>query len=59
MKREFYILILALLALTACSDKPNDEPSDLVSLDLLTPVIVAENESRKSRWKALFSLILA
>lgn len=46
MKREFYILILALLALTACSDKPNDEPSDLVSLDLLTPVIVAENESR-------------
>lgn len=46
MKRESYILILALLALTACSDKPNDEPSDLVSLDLLTPVIVAENESR-------------
>ena len=46
MKREFYILILALLALTACSDKPNDEPSDLVSLDLLTPVIVAESDSR-------------
>ena len=46
MKREYYILILALLALTACSYKPNDEPSDLVSLDLLTPVIVAENESR-------------
>lgn len=46
MKREFYILILALLALTACSDKQNDEPSDLVSLDLLTPVIVAESDSR-------------
>ena len=46
MKREYYILILALLALTACSDKPNDEPSDLVSLDLLTPVIVAESDSR-------------
>ena len=46
MKREFYILIIALLALTACSDKPNDEPSDLVSLDLLTPVIVAESDSR-------------
>ena len=46
MKRESYILILALLALTACSDKPNDEPSDLVSLDLLTPVIVAESDSR-------------
>lgn len=46
MKRNFYILILALLALTACSDKPNDEPSDLVSLDLLTPVIVTDDESR-------------
>ena len=46
MKREYYILILALLALTACSDKQNDEPSDLVSLDLLTPVIVAESDSR-------------
>lgn len=46
MKRNFYILILALLALTACSDKPNDEPSDLVSLDLLTPVIVAQSDSR-------------
>lgn len=46
MKRESYILILALLALTACSDKQNDEPSDLVSLDLLTPVIVAESDSR-------------
>lgn len=46
MKKDFYILIVALLALTACSDKPKDEPSDLVSLDLLTPVIVTENESR-------------
>ena len=54
MKREFYILILALLALTACSDKPNDEPSDLVSLDLLTPVIVAENESRSKPIEGTF-----
>ena len=54
MKREFYILILALLALTACSDKPNDEPSDLVSLDLLTPVIVAENESRQKPVEGTF-----
>ena len=54
MKREFYILIRALLALTACSDKPNDEPSDLVSLDLLTPVIVAENESRSKPLEGTF-----
>ena len=54
MKREYYILILALLALTACSDKPNDEPSDLVSLDLLTPVIVAENESRQKPVEGTF-----
>lgn len=54
MKREYYILILALLALTACSDKPNDEPSDLVSLDLLTPVIVAENESRSKPIEGTF-----
>ena len=54
MKRESYILILALLALTACSDKPNDEPSDLVSLDLLTPVIVAENESRQKPVEGTF-----
>lgn len=54
MKREFYILIIALLALTACSDKPNDEPSDLVSLDLLTPVIVAENESRQKPVEGTF-----
>ena len=54
MKREFYILILALLALTACSDKPNDEPSDLVSLDLLTPVIVAESDSRSKPIEGTF-----
>lgn len=54
MKRESYILILTLLALTACSDKPNDEPSDLVSLDLLTPVIVAENESRQKPVEGTF-----
>ena len=54
MKRESYILILALLALTACSDKQNDEPSDLVSLDLLTPVIVAENESRQKPVEGTF-----
>ena len=54
MKRESYILIIALLALTACSDKPNDEPSDLVSLDLLTPVIVAENESRQKPVEGTF-----
>ena len=54
MKREYYILILALLALTACSDKPNDEPSDLVSLDLLTPVIVAESDSRSKPIEGTF-----
>ena len=57
MKRESYILLIALLALTACSDKPNDEPSDLVSLDLLTPVIVAENESRQKPVEGTFSPI--
>lgn len=54
MKRESYILILALLALTACSDKQNDEPSDLVSLDLLTPVIVAESDSRSKPIEGTF-----
>ena len=46
MKRDFYLFILSLLAFTACSDGEKDEPSDLVSLHLLTPVIVTQSETR-------------
>lgn len=46
MNRGIYILILALLTLTACSNDSEHEPSNVVSLDLLTPVITSNGDTR-------------
>lgn len=46
MKSYFYILFLTLLAFTACDNEFAQEPGELVSLNMLTPVILTNNASR-------------